>query len=102
MSCVPCISVFGRKLIEGEDSRLSSMVQSLTISASSASLAVGSTPDVASPTMLAMGTRGRDDLGGAPGNGSDVTVEVMSSESQTESYAEELTERKTVLIRYEP
>ncbi|XP_067097130.1 notochord granular surface isoform X1 [Osmerus mordax] len=95
-----------RKLIEGEDSRLSSMVQSLTldaggegaltISASSASLAVGSTPDVASPTMLAMGTRGRDDLGGAPSNGS---VEVMSSESQTESYAEELTERKTVLIR---
>ncbi|XP_062324194.1 notochord granular surface isoform X2 [Osmerus eperlanus] len=95
-----------RKLIEGEDSRLSSMVQSLTldaggegaltISASSASLAVGSTPDVANPTMIAMGTRGRDDLGGAPSNGS---VEVMSSESQTESYAEELTERKTVLIR---
>ncbi|XP_056151003.1 notochord granular surface isoform X2 [Lampris incognitus] len=108
-----------RKLIEGEDSRLNTMVRSMSLTggavilagtdsirASSASVFVSSGPAGSLPPMAA-------GLGGAPtsrtddgtelaANANRGQVEVISSESQTHSYikeqATEMSERKTLLI----
>ncbi|XP_071764432.2 notochord granular surface [Centroberyx gerrardi] len=105
-----------RKLIEGEDSRLSTMVHSMSllggrsiassasISAASASASVSvSAPVGPAPPEAAA-------LGGAPSTGAEKApgangglVEVASSESQTDGstdeQATEMSERKTLLIR---
>lgn len=101
-----------RKLIEGEDIRLSSMVQSMSLteglggggamSISAGMSARASSAAVSSASVMGAGPGAG--LGGSSvnGKGPESKVEVMLAESHTESYtdeeATELTERKTVLI----
>ncbi|XP_068609665.1 notochord granular surface isoform X2 [Brachionichthys hirsutus] len=94
-----------RKLIEGEDSRLSTMVTNLSLTggqrltssigmrADSGSVFVSSGPVVTSRTEASSA----DSAGGGAGR---VKVETASSDTQTdlEAQATELSERKTVLI----
>lgn len=101
---------FGRKLIEGEDSRLSTMVRNQSLTGglrltSSVHVASGLASDSPAPAATSKveespsGTSsGRDEK--APGGR---RVEVASSDTQTDCSLEEQatkkTERKTVLIR---
>lgn len=97
--CLLCGCVFGRALIEGEDTRLSTMVQGMSLGGGRVGVAIS-----ASSTSVSGYGAG---LGRAPGNGYGGTKEapggaVISPESQTESFEEqsvEMTERKTLLIR---
>ncbi|XP_036406459.1 notochord granular surface [Megalops cyprinoides] len=98
-----------RKLIEGEDLRLSSMVRSLSLMSSSVStsMAIGAAASVGAAASLSAATSlgaaaslsaaaglGGGFGGGALGAGQQEAIETISTEQ-----AVEMTERKTVLIR---
>ncbi|XP_040921143.1 notochord granular surface [Toxotes jaculatrix] len=100
-----------RKLIEGEDSRLSTMVQNLSLTGrlltSSVSMHAASASDSTAPATAsklddAPSDRSRSKTEKAPG-ASRAGGEVASSDNQTdgslEEQATEMSERKTVLIR---
>ncbi|XP_041721402.1 notochord granular surface isoform X1 [Coregonus clupeaformis] len=98
-----------RALIEGEDTRLSTMVQSMSLGGGGRSgVAISASSTSASVSAASVSGYGYGaGLGRTPANGNGGTKEapdvaVISPESQTESYEEqsvEMTERKTLLIR---
>lgn len=104
--CLLCGCVFGRALIEGEDTRLSTMVQGMSLGGGRVGVAISASSTSASVSAASVSGYGAG-LGRAPGNGYGGTKEapggaVISPESQTESFEEqsvEMTERKTLLIR---
>ncbi|KAM3860995.1 notochord granular surface [Diretmus argenteus] len=100
-----------RKLIEGEDSRLSTMVRSMSLRGGTA---IASSASISSASASASASSSAAELDVAPKSGISNVVEkaldtngggaeVSSSESQTDDYtgeqAIELSERKTLLIR---
>ncbi|XP_014000125.1 glial fibrillary acidic protein isoform X1 [Salmo salar] len=95
-----------RALIEGEDTRLSTMVQGMSLGGGRVGVAISASSTSASVSAASVSGYGAG-LGRAPGNGYGGTKEapggaVISPESQTESFEEqsvEMTERKTLLIR---
>ncbi|XP_024278468.1 glial fibrillary acidic protein-like [Oncorhynchus tshawytscha] len=95
-----------RALIEGEDTRLSTMVQSMSLGGGRGGVAISASSTSASVSAASVSGYGAG-LGRAPGIGYGGTKEapggaVISPESQTESFEEqsvEMTERKTLLIR---
>nr|XP_046229200.1 notochord granular surface isoform X2 [Scatophagus argus] len=103
-----------RKLIEGEDSRLSTMVQNLSLSgglhlsscvsmhaaSASSSVSDSSAPVAISKVDVASGDSASSEAEKTPGAGS-AEVEAASSDMQTDlgEQATEMSERKTVLIR---
>ncbi|KAJ8009195.1 hypothetical protein DPEC_G00086380 [Dallia pectoralis] len=94
-----------RALIEGEDVRLSTLVQHMSLGGGGMAISASVSASSTSATVPASTNEG----GGASDEGNrgtkeapDGAVEVISSESQTESYNDqsvETTERKTVLVR---
>lgn len=104
----PCVYSLLRKLIEGEDSRLSTMVGNLSLTGGlhlTSSVCAASPSDSSAPTATSKPDVGPSDKTGggaekAPSAGGP-KVEVASSDTQTdlEGQATEMSERKTVLIR---
>ncbi|KAM4632922.1 notochord granular surface [Polymixia lowei] len=85
-----------RKLIEGEDSRLSTMVHSMSLTRGAVSASISASSPSASASSVPAGSAPPRSNGS---NRAEKVLEVISSDHYIQEQATEMSERKTLLIR---